>query len=112
MLIYWLMFWFPFLGAITPRKMVGRQSTILFLVVCGVFTVIMGLRDQVGGDWYNYLPMFDYFSTEDLSGILEYADPGYALLNWVVAQLGGSMYTVNFICAALTMFGTYRFCQT
>ena len=110
MLIYWMMFWFPLLGAISPKKMVAAQSHLIFFLVCAIFTVVMGFRDEVGGDWFNYLPSLKYFSTFDFVGAIEFRDPGYSLLTWLVAQADGSIYIVNLICAALMMLGVYRFC--
>jgi len=110
MLIYWLMFWFPFIGTITPRKMVGTQSAVIFILVCAAFAIVIGLRDAVGGDWPNYLPMFNYYSTENFTEILDSTDPGYALLNWSVERVGGGIYAVNLACAVLMMLGVCRFC--
>jgi hypothetical protein len=111
MLIYWLMFWLPFLGAISPRSMVGTQSRFMFAITCAIFALLMGLRDEVGGDWVNYLPEFERISTYDLVYALEeFKDPGYVALNWLVAQIGGNIYGVNLICAGIMMACTYRFC--
>ena len=112
MLIYWMMFWFPLLGAISPKKMAGKQARTVFVLVCAFFALIMGLRHEVGGDWFNYLPMFDYFGALDFEGSLEFRDPGYSLLTWFVAQQGGSIYVANLICAALMMIGVERFCRS
>ncbi|HEY8009615.1 MAG TPA: EpsG family protein [Rudaea sp.] len=112
MLIYWLMFWLPFLGAISPKRMINSQARFMFLLVCLIFTIFMGLRDMVGGDWTNYLPLFGYISTLNFAWAIELKDPGYALLNWIVAKAGGEIYSVNLVCAAIMMAGAFRFCRS
>jgi len=112
MLIYWLMFWLPLVGVISPKRMVEPQARIMFVGVCAIFTMLIGLRDVVGGDWVNYLPLFENISTWNFSWVLESKDVGYVLLNWLVAQAGGSIYEVNLFCAAIMMTGTYRFCRS
>ncbi len=111
MLIYWLMFWLPLLGVLAPLQMVPTQGRALFALVCATFATFMGLRHQVGGDWYNYLPQFDYIGKLDLSDAVSYKDPGYGALDWAIAQVGGSIYEVNLVCAAIMMVGTFRFCR-
>jgi len=111
MLIYWMMFWMPLLGAISPRPMVSSQSRTMFVLVCAIFAVLIGLRDEVGGDWVNYLPMFENISTWDFAWAAESKDVGYVLLNWLVAQVGGGIYAVNLVCASIMMIGTFHFCR-
>jgi len=112
MLTYWAMFWLPLIGVLAPMPMVRSQGRMMFVSVCAVFTIFMGLRHQVGGDWYNYLPQFDYIAKLDFLDALTFKDPGYEALDWIVAQLGGSIYVVNLACASVMMVGTYRFCRS
>jgi hypothetical protein len=84
-------------------------TTDVVLLVAGA--LLIGLRDQVGGDWFNYLP---YVLKEVGAPFLEIAqqdEPGYALLNWIGANWGGGIYLVNTICALIFGFGLVRFCR-
>lgn len=84
----------------------------MFLLTCAILTLFIGLRDEVGGDWFNYLPVFRYVSTLDLASVLEFRDPGYYVLNWLAAEIGWEIYAVNFACAVILMVGVFRFCRS
>ncbi len=112
MLIYWLMFWLPLLGVFAPMRMVEAQGRMMFLLVCAIFAVLMGLRHEVGGDWYNYLPQFENIGKLDFIDVIGLKDRGYEALDWVVAQMGGEIYAVNLVCATIMMAGLFRFCRS
>ncbi|GAA0708267.1 EpsG family protein [Dokdonella soli] len=112
MLVYWILFLLPAVGVAFPLRLPRRQALVMFLLVAAVIAAFMGLRDQVGGDWFNYLPTFDYISTLDFAGALSFGDPAYSLLNWIAARLGGDIYAVNLVCAAIMMIGIGRFCRS
>lgn len=83
----------------------------MWLLVGLVLAVLMGLRHEVGGDWFNYLPQFQDTAVLSFGEALSLGDPGYSALNWLVAQLGGTIYGVNLACAAVLMWGTVVFCR-
>ena len=112
MLVYWTLFWFPLLGVFAPKRLVSAQARATFALTCIAYAAIMGLRDQVGGDWFAYEPMFHEMSTMDVDEIIGLKDPAYYLLNWAVGQADGSIYIVNLICAVIMMSGVYRFCRS
>ena len=84
----------------------------MFLFVCATMAMLMGLRHEVGGDWVSYFPMFLDISELDLASVMELSDPGYKVLNWLVAQIGGDIYLVDLICATIMMVGVFRFCRS
>lgn len=108
---FWLMFLIPAWAVLTPGRLPARQAWVAWLAVGIVFSVMMGLRHAVGGDWSNYLPHFNATAQRTLLDVLGRGDPGYYGVNWLVAQAGGSIYTVNLICASLMMWGTVVFCR-
>lgn len=108
---YWLMFLVPAWAVLMPGRLKPRQSRVMWVVVGVLFALMMGLRHEVGGDWLNYLPHFRETATRDFMEVMGRGDPGYYGLNWLVAQLGGSIYHVNLICAAIIMWGTVVFCR-
>jgi hypothetical protein len=67
--------------------------------------VMIGLRYEVGGDWFTYERMLQRFGSQSFEQILLSDDPGYAFLNWLAKQVGADMWFVNLICAAATVMG-------
>jgi hypothetical protein len=112
MTAYWVMFWLPLLGVLSPKRMLDKQSRVMFAAACVVMALFIGLRYEVGGDWGTYSDQFEYLHQVDLVEALTYNDPFYYGLTWLVAQMGGEIYLVNLVCAAILMAGTYRFCST
>lgn len=112
MLPYWLLFAVFALGAVNyrlrPRTESERASP--FLIAALLATMLMiGLRDEVGADWYNYLIIYDMAAGRSLSEVLTNNDPGYFLLNWIAYRLGFEIWLVNLVCAAGFIWGLSRF---
>ena len=110
---YWILFSIPALMAILERhsrldERVERQLLVLFSLLLIPF---IGLRYEVGADWFNYMGIFDQTAFDrTLPGTLEESDPGYGLLNWIAGQLGQDIRLVNTVCAIIFAFGFHRFC--
>ena len=104
-LLSWGLFASAGLGS--ARRIAG--STVLAL---GVFlTLLIGLREQVGGDWFNYFPYLDRSIGLPFAEIFLETEPGYGLLNWIGANIGGSVYFVNTICGLVFSIGLLLFCR-
>ena len=108
---FWLLFLVPAWAVLAPGRLKPSQARVVWGLVGVVFAVMIGLRHEVGGDWFNYLPHFDNTQALTLSEVLVYPDPGYYLLNWLVGRVGGDIYTVNLLCGAILMWGTMVFCR-
>jgi hypothetical protein len=94
-------------GLGSARRIAG--STLLAL---GLFlTLLIGLREQVGGDWFNYLPFIYRSFGVPFADIFQQNEPGYGLLNWIGANIGGSVYFVNTICGLVFSIGLLLFCR-
>lgn len=104
-LLSWGVFAIPGLG--NARRL--ASSTVLFLVI--FLTLLIGLRDQVGGDWYNYFPYLDTSFGLPFADVFKEEEPGYGLLNWIAANWGGSVYLVNSICGFIFSVGLLQFCR-
>jgi hypothetical protein len=105
------MFLVPAWAVFVPRRLKPRQAWVPWAVVFIVFALMMGLRDEVGGDWGNYLPLFRETTVRSFGDVMGRGDPAYYGINWLVAHAGGSIYEVNLLCAAVMMFGTIVFCR-
>lgn len=112
MWVYWALFTLPLIGVIVPGRLPKVEARIVWFFVIVAMAFVIGLRHQVGGDWYNYLYHFGSISTLSFNGALRYGDPGYSLINWLAARAGGDMHYANLVCAGLLMLGTAQFCRT
>ena len=106
-LLSWSFFAAPALS--TPRKRLTGASC---LAVVLFLTLLIGLRDGVGGDWGNYLPYLDRVAFLSFSEVLQQTEPGYALLNWYATQSGGGVYAVNVVCGLIFSLGLLAFCRS
>lgn len=67
--------------------------------------IIVGLRREVGGDWYNYLDVFHHIKTVDFWRGLRTTEPGYAMLNIIAARAGWGIWFPDLVCAAIFTWG-------
>ncbi len=105
----YLLSWGVFATAALSNARRIAASTLLGL---GLFlTLLIGLREQVGGDWFNYFPYLDRSVGLPFAAIFQEDEPGYGLLNWIAANWGGSVYLVNSICGLLFTIGLMRFAR-
>jgi hypothetical protein len=104
------MFLAPTSAVLFMPRFRARQERGLFVLICSAMTLLIGLRDEVGGDWFRYLDHFNDVSSLSFVGAALYGDPAYYLINWIVSNLGGDIHLVNLICAAILMVGVSSFC--
>ena len=92
----------PILAAISPWKL-QRTAKLFFLGLFGVTVVlIIGLRHEIGNDWSRYLDYYNQLQKTNLyDSIFTLLEPGYALVNWVSAQINFGIYGVNMFCAII-----------
>ena len=111
---YWLLFGLFAIGAtLDPRsRTVAGGGAGPLLAFCAVIMALMiGLRYQVGADWETYERLFTVAGRASLDRLITRGDPGYQLVNWVIRQLGGSIWQVNLICALIFCWGLLRLAQ-
>lgn len=74
--------------------------------------IFIGLRYEVGGDWFAYLKWYQNVESRGISFSLEsiiLSDWGYNFLNWLASKLGIGIYGVNTICALIFLSGLFSF---
>lgn len=123
MLPYFLLLAFFAIGALAsgPRAMqyVGaphlgyqaRRIGPMFLIAIIIMSLMIGLRYRVGGDWENYVYIFNQLRGKSLPSSLEVLEPGFGALNWLTHQIGYDVWFVNLVCAGIFGWGLYRFCK-
>jgi len=76
-----------------------------------LLTLAIGLRNQVGGDWWNYLYVFQRIRGSSFSTALTVAEPGYVAVNWIAWKAGWGIWFPNLVCAAIFSWGVVSFCR-
>jgi len=113
MLIYFLIF---LIGAIIASSAQVKYDTFqkkngIWNILIIFYSLLIGFRDHVGGDWNNYLKHFELISYYSITEILNRSDPGYYIINWLMKDWGFEIYSVNLICAVLFMIGLVSFAK-
>ncbi|TDO16648.1 MULTISPECIES: EpsG family protein [Halomonas] len=111
MLPYWILFLIPAVGVLSQRELAAGSRPLMWGLIGTLFTLVIGLRFEVGGDWGAYLAYLDRAAGMTLPEVLTHGDPGYYLLNWLSAKLGGGIYAVNLVCGAILMSGVIAFAR-
>lgn len=103
-----------FIGAMFSGLSNRRSGLLYFYIIFFFifFIAFIGLRYEIGADWFNYL---DYFELSNKGGWFEslvIGDPGYVLINRLANELGGGVYLVNTIGAAILIYAVIRFARS
>lgn len=110
MIAYWLMYLLPAFATLVFQRNTAKSREVLALV--GVaYVLFIGLRYQVGADWYNYLYLYDLTLRVPVGEAINISDPGYALLNWVMGLWGFGIYGVNLVSGACFIAGLIIFAR-
>lgn len=92
-----------------PRS---QWSVFQAWLICIALTLFIGLRHEVGGDWFSYLPYVARAGGLSLSEVLsKWGDPGYNALNWLFADHPWGIYGVNLVSALIFSVGLVLFCR-
>ncbi len=111
---YWILFaYFAVGAALDPaRRAPGQKAPRTFLLIGMVLTAVMiGSRLEVGGDWRSYEFMFSFVRYMSFERALDYGDPAYQALNWLVQEWNGEIWWVNTVSAGIFAWGLFRLCQ-
>jgi len=82
-----------------------------WIAMFGLLVVMIGLRHEVGGDWFNYESHLETARFLSWSEALGEGDPAYSALNWLSVRTGLGSYLVNTVCALIFGFGLVVFCR-
>lgn len=112
MLPYWILFAVFAAGSLEYRRrgLTGSTSNPILVAAAIGVVLMVGLRFEVGGDWETYRRIFDFVR---MTGQINFAgaDLAYTSLNWVGAKLGFEVWFVNLACAAVFVWGFWRFAR-
>jgi len=94
-----------------------RSKNMSWFMVWLIFTLFIGLRQEVGADWLSYLSYFDAINQpldpceNKISLYLFSGDLGYIILNRLSSCLNFGIYGTNLVCAGIFMTGLIAFCR-
>ena len=77
-----------------------------------VFLVLMiGLRHEVGGDWYKYIEVLNSYTSNSTVDEFALQDPAFILFNKLAIWSGFGVYLLNLLSAIFFSWGLLLFCQ-
>jgi|APSaa5957512535_1039671.scaffolds.fasta_scaffold21504_3 hypothetical protein len=104
---YFLLFLIPVFFSFNRVK--HPNPTIFWIPIFIIFSLFVGFRTEVGGDWFTYLRHYELAGLYGYFGRLE---PGYQFLNIVSSELAGGIYLVNLMCASIFFYGLIALCRS
>ncbi len=108
MFIYLLMYFIPVSMALFLEQ--KQQTKFLLWMLIGIlFTVLIGFRFEVGGDWFNYVAHYDDVIGSTLKYAMRGGDPAHKFLNWLMARWDMGVYGTNVVYGAIFTWGLMRF---
>ena len=119
MYIYWVMFLVPATAALSTVKFNRQVTNLGWNLLSTFFVLIIGLRFQVGIDWFNLLLPFRSGISDggltikavDLPLITNKGELGHGLLIWLSAKVGIGIYGINLVGAMVFIGGLVAFCR-
>ena len=108
---YWFLFTIPSLAAVIPVRTSRSLALLGWFTVGVIYTTLIGLRFEVGGDWGSYIRHYRLTYGRPFWDSLETNDPGYAALNWLSGQFDGGVQFVNVVSGAILMTGVVAFAR-
>jgi len=109
MVVYFALLLVPILLSLQPPRV--RSNTQGVAAFCILLTVFIGLRHEIGPDWRGYLYILEESQRKDWSAFWDEREPLFFLLNKVSDALGWGLYGINTVCAAIFMYGVYRYAR-
>ncbi|SVE60179.1 uncharacterized protein METZ01_LOCUS513033, partial [marine metagenome] len=76
MTAYWIVFSLAGLGALSPIQLSRGIRLLAFVGFSIVVVCLVGSREQIGGDWENYIEQYSRISEEGLSRALKQRNVG------------------------------------
>lgn len=116
---YWLLFLIPAYLAVSRLKSASysepslqrRRWSGLWLSIYVFLVLMIGLRHEVGGDWFQYIELLDSYSDINTVDKFGFQDPAFVLMNKIATWSGTGVYLLNLISAIFFCWGLVVFCR-
>lgn len=117
---YWILYLIPAMAAFAAKPLrniqLNRTRRIKvdpqWVLVLVLITLMIGLRDRVGGDWFNYFHYLFRAQNLSLAEALLRSDPGYEILNVLSVRMRLGLYGVNLFCGLVFALGLVVYCRS
>jgi len=111
MIFYYLLFIFLAFKSIeeTQASNTFKKQTQNLLII--FFSLFIGLRNQVGCDWFQYRRIFNDIRDGYIVSWFE-LEPAYFLINTIFSRFEFGIYLVNAICAFIFSYCLIKFCES
>ncbi|SMY38164.1 hypothetical protein PMAL9190_03397 [Photobacterium malacitanum] len=93
---------------IETRYFIYSKNFILFIIFIS-FSLIIGLRYQIGPDWFSYKYYYDLMKTLSFYEVLQMKDFGYQIINYLSYHSDFGMVGVNLTCGIIFSFALLKF---
>lgn len=80
----------------------NREFKVFFYIFLIFLMFFLGLRYEIGADWFNYIYMYEYINGLTLYESILFTDPGYGFLNYISHFFNlKDTILINFVCSFL-----------
>ena len=108
MLSYLSIYFFISFQALKGRL---KISSFSFYLIFAFLTIFIGLRHEIGVDWFQYIDVMNRFDDAPFSLVLRNVEPGYMFLSWIGAKFGNNIYIVNLLASLIFIYGLLHYCK-
>jgi hypothetical protein len=111
MFIYYALYLVPALASLAPFRLDRTSRTVVLAFLAPALVAFIGLREQIGHDWYNYIRQLYSVRYMHFWDVITQPEPAFALLNWLSLKLNVGVYGTNLVCASIFVVGLLAFCR-
>lgn len=111
MIPYWFLFLIPVFGTLQLIRVNIQSQNFGFLFFSIVAILMIGLRYEIGADWFAYMEYYEISRNISFLEALQISDPGYMAINWLSAKFNLGIWGVNLFCASVFVYGLIKFCK-
>lgn len=86
----------------------GSRRPAAIVAVALLYFLMIGFRFQVGMDWDNYVVIYSTAKLKSFTDVIWQREPGFKLLMWLGANVGGGLILVNVISALVFCVGFFK----
>jgi hypothetical protein len=111
MIFYYLLYFFLAFKSIEETQAFNtfKKQTQNLLII--FFSLFIGLRNEVGCDWSQYLFIFDEVRDGSIANWLD-MEPAYFFLNSIFSGFDFGIFLVNTVCALIFSYCVIKFCES